>query len=103
MTLTDFAEPTIPFNRWGNDADEAQVRKWYMAGFLRTNTTRPDFLVDAFTLTDEGAMEATGIDRKRWPYVCGAMARKNGKGRTEHGLVGDSEKLWVAGWDEGGK
>ncbi len=103
MELIDFKEPLIPLNKWGNEVDEDQIRKWYMAGYLRTNTTRPDFMVDAFALTEAGMLHATGIDVTAWPYICGKMARGHGKSRDSHGLIGNSEKLWVAGWDEGAK
>lgn len=102
MTLLDFKEPIIPFNKWGNDTDEKQIREWHVAGFLITNMTRPDYLVDRFALTAKGHLHATGIDKTRWPYICGVFdrnAKRLGKELKDHGLeVGtDCYRHYMAG------
>lgn len=81
-----------------NPTQRFQVEKWIRDGLLVCHgNPNPDPVMDQLWYVKPG------IDRTAWPYICGRMARGHGKSRDSHGLIGNSERLWVAGWDEGGK
>lgn len=73
---------------------------------------KPDPIFDMLYLTPAGEVAAglrtaplaqPEFDVKRWPYVCGLMARKYGAGKDKHGLVigSDCERHWLAGYGAG--
>lgn len=108
MTLHDFATPTVPGIAWGRNVDLAPIRAWIDQGLLHeAGTSKPDALSGMLSLTEAGEKKCgiwkPRIDRSRWSFQCGKIARRGKEPSTAHTLEpgSDCHRHWLAGWEEG--
>lgn len=102
MTLTDFENGLVPglhIKGYRNNASQRfQIEQWIRDGLLVCHgNPKPDAVMDQLFYAKPG------IDKTRWPYICGAMARKQGKTRDSSKLSESAcgtLRCWLAGWDE---
>ncbi len=113
MTLTDFADgivPAVAFNFKVPPEQVNQIRAWIAQGLIRTDDPSPSATDSLWFLAPPK------VDKSRWPYKVGLLARASGIPKNHHDLHGgfnqerdggklvvgsECHQLWLAGWEAG--